>query len=447
MTQILLLGAGRSAPYAIEYLAQAAQREGWRLCVADRDETLLAQRQQQYPGILTQTLDLNADTLANALSPASIVVSLLPPDAHVSVAAQCVMQGKHFLSASYVSEGMQALHAEAVAKGVLLLNEIGLDPGIDHMSAMQLLDHIRQQGGHITAFYSYTGGLIAPQSVDNPWHYKFTWNPRNVVLAGQGGPARFRHQGLVKYLPYSSLFEYTQPIEVAGWGSFDGYANRDSLQYSELYGLQTADTLIRGTLRRRGFCQAWQVLLRTGLTDDTWQANYSPEQTYGEWLERFIHEGSPQEPLLTRWARQAEASPEAMEAVAWLGLHQNHPLGLSQGSPAQVLQQRLETLWQLHPEDLDLVVMQHKVVYQLQGQTWQQLSDFCLVGEPSPRTAMAKTVGLPLAMAAVRCLKGEFSIRGVQRPLQPEVYQPLLAELATQGIHFEEQPPQLLGFA
>ena len=271
---ILIIGAGRSSTSLISYLLDNATASGWTVHVGDMDVTLAQEKCGNHPNGAPFAFNALDDNIrAQHIEQADIVISMLPARFHHLVVRDCIRFRTHVITPSYVSQDLKDMEADINAAGITVLNEMGLDPGIDHMSAMQIIDEIREGGGTMTRFESFTGGLVAPESDNNPWGYKFTWNPRNVVLAGQGGAARFIQEGQYKYIPYHELFQRVKPIEVGAHGLFEGYANRDSLGYQEVYGLQGIPTLYRGTLRKAGFSEAWNVFVRLGMTDDSYQVS------------------------------------------------------------------------------------------------------------------------------------------------------------------------------
>lgn len=443
MKHILLLGAGRSAAALIEYLALHARKEHWKVTVADLDVEQVSRKLSEMglshqEGLHAFGLDVSDEQARRqAVQQSDIVLSLLPPHMHAKVAHDCVLLGRPMVTASYISAEIQALDAEAKRKGVLLLNEMGLDPGIDHMSAAKLLAQVRADGHHVDTFESFTGGLLAPESNDNPWGYKFTWNPRNVVLAGQGGPACFKQEGQLKYIPYTQLFRRTAPFEVPDYGTFEGYANRDSLKYVKAYGLQDTDTVIRGTLRQQGYCKAWDALLQLGLTDDSYVLEHSEHMSYADFIHTFLptQHGRPEDKL--RLCLQLDDA--TLERLLWLDLFSKEKIGLSRATPAQVLQKRLEQKWALGPKDRDLIVMVHQLVLHRKEHRQTLKSYMTLEGTDTLQTAMAKTVGLPMGIAARLILAGEVSLKGVQIPIDRQLYEPVLQELETMGIGFKEE--------
>jgi saccharopine dehydrogenase (NADP+, L-glutamate forming) len=406
------------------------------------DETLAASKTANHPAGSAFRFDINdAAQREKEVAGAALVVSMLPAFMHGAVARECVKLGRHLVTASYVSDEMRALDADAKKAGVILLNECGLDPGIDHMSAMKVIDSVRAKGGKMNAFYSYCGGLVAPESNDNPWGYKFSWNPRNVILAGQA-TAQYIENGKYKYLPYNRLFSSAETIHVDGWGDYDAYANRDSLSYRAVYGLEQIPTMLRGTLRMPGFCKAWNVFVQLGLTDDTWKIHDANQLSYAELVDAFLPKGlgSLEERLATFLGIKKDDAILGM--VAWTGILSTEKIPLKEASPAQILQELLERKWVLRPGDKDLVVMQHRFEYELGGKRHRVLSSLVVKGEDQQHTAMAKTVGLPAAIAIKMILSGTMKRTGVCVPVTADIYEPVLAELEQYGIYFTEKDEQ-----
>lgn len=443
MQNVLIIGAGRSSVYLIEYLVKRAAQTQRVITVADADPDAARALLGTDIGCEIVPLDANdAEARAALIEKSDLVISMLPAFMHVDVAKDCILLKKHLVTPSYISKEMRALEPEVKAAGLIFLNELGVDPGIDHMSAMRMLDEARHRGAEVTWFESFTGGLVAPESDDNPWNYKFTWNPRNVVLAGQGGAVKFKHNNRFKYIPYQKLFRRTEIIEVPGYGRFEGYANRDSLNYRELYGLQNVPTIYRGTLRRVGFCRAWNIFVQMGMTDDAYVMADSADITHREFTNSFLaYNASDSVELKLMHYMKLDQDSEIIDKLKWIGIFDDEPVGLGRdATPAQILQRILEKKWSLRPEDKDMIVMWHKMHTREQGASSERefQSSLAVIGEPRPRTAMAKTVGLPVAMAAELILTGKFSKPGVHLPVIPELYNPLLKALEGHGIAFNE---------
>jgi saccharopine dehydrogenase-like NADP-dependent oxidoreductase len=360
-----------------------------------------------------------------------LVISMLPAFMHPTVAKLCLKHYKHLITPSYVSPEMMAMNDEASEKGLIFINELGVDPGIDHMSAMQIIDDLRAKGASIQGFYSLCGGLIAPKSDNNPWKYKVTWNPRNIVLAGAGGLAHFREESREKLIPYGRLYRELMTIDIPGYGSFDGYANRDSMAYEKLYNLEGIQTLYRGTLRRPGFCQAWSHLVNWGMTDDQKVMNWDG-MSMMDFTQTFLPRDS------AKWIQET-VSKEELFKLQWLGLWDITPVPIEKGTPAQVIQKLIEERWELSPNDCDMLVMCHLFDYELEGKKYRLQSHMVMEGEDGSKTAMSATVGLPMAMSVPYILNGLWEDRGVVIPVRRHIYQSLLAELKTKGIQFHEQ--------
>lgn len=439
MANILILGSGRSSSALIHYLLVQAPRHEWTITVGDISERSALEAISGFSHGEAVLFDIRDEKqCAEIINRADIVISLLPPPFHPVVATHCLARKKHLLTASYVSDEMAAFHSGAVANNLLFLNECGLDPGIDHMSAMHVIDRIRADGGKLIGFESFTGGLLDPASdPDNPWKYKFTWNPRNVVMAGQG-TAKYLQDGQFKYIPYQQLFRRTTPVNVPGAGKFEGYANRDSLRYISTYGLHGIKTMLRGTLRYSGFCEAWNMLVQLGCCDDSYPMERVEGMTHLGFITSFLDERVPGTDLVKKILDQAGGgSTDAINKLQWSGLFSNELVGLTEGSPARILEHILSKKWKLVPSDRDLVVMQHKFVFEKAGETRTILSNLVSRGD-HVQTAMARTVGLPLAIATRLLATGRIHARGVVIPVTPEFYEPILRELDDLGIRLEE---------
>lgn len=439
MRNILVLGAGRSSSSLIAYLLDHAQQGQWQVTVGDFSEHAAREKAGTHPNGKAISFDIhNREASAASIAAADIVVSLLPAHLHSLVAVLCLQFKKHLLNASYVSEEMKGFHQDALSKGLLFLNECGLDPGIDHMSAMQVIDKIRDSGGKLVSFESFTGGLIAPETdPGNPWRYKFTWNPRNVVTAGQS-TAKYLHEGKYKYIPYQQLFKRITPVTVPGYGDYEGYANRDSLKYLDTYQLSDLQTMLRGTLRNKGFCSAWDILVQLGCCEDTYEMEGVQTMTHRSFIDSFLPDNSGQSEEKIRSVFGLAANGTEIKNLKWSGLFTEELVGLSKGTPAQILEHILNKKWKLSPEDKDQIVMWHRFVYEQEQKTKEIQASLVATGTDSVYTAMAKTVGLPLAISAKLVLEGKIKTRGVVVPTCKEIYDPVLAELKRSGIELHE---------
>lgn len=449
MRTILIIGAGRSASSLIQYLLAKSEKEQLHLIIGDLSLELAQKKTNNHPNATPIALDIfNAQQRQEAIQKATIVISMLPAHLHIEVAKDCVLFQKNMVTASYISEAMQALDAEVKAKGLIFMNEIGLDPGIDHMSAMKVIDEIKEKGGKILLFESFCGGLVAPESDTNIWNYKFTWAPRNVVLAGQGGAAKFIQEGAYKYIPYCNLFRRTEFLEVEGYGRFEAYSNRDSLKYRSVYGLDDVLTLYRGTIRRVGFSKAWNMFVQLGMTDDSYIMEGSEAMTYRQFVNSFLpYHPTDSVELKMRHILKIDQDDIMWDKLVELDLFsRSKKVGLKNATPAQILEKILSDSWTLQPEDKDMIVMYHKFGYELNGVTSQIDSKMVCIGDDQMYTAMAKTVGLPVAMAALLILNGKIQTSGVQLPIQKEVYEPILKELESYGVVFNEQAMPYMGY-
>lgn len=469
MKNILLFGAGKSATVLIQYLLRQCDQHGWQLTVVDANKEMAAQKLGNHVRGRAQAFDVTTplDRMA-AIAEADLVISLLPPSLHLLVAKDCVAAGKNLLTASYIDAGIEALRPQVEAKGLLFLCEMGLDPGIDHMSAKKLLDNIAARGGKVTSFYSHCGGLVGPRSDDNPWHYKISWNPRNVVMAGKDG-AIFRKDGQTVQWPYEQLFAEERPVKIAG-NDYCWYPNRDSLRYIPIYGMEQCATFIRTTLRHPDFIFGWKHLIELGLTDtetmyDTdgmslqqfFQQHFQRVH-FDQWLQtKLVHHLAAQDKILEEGSfsnneMQANAVEVAervqqvlyrsgllLDQLSWLGIKDGQTM-INKGrcSAADVLQLVLEQKLALQPGDRDLVVMQHEIIYELDGQQHKVTSALTLEGKDDAHTAMAATVGLPLGVAATLMLQGKLPLTGLHIPVIPEIYEPVLSILEQEGILFRE---------
>ena len=449
MRNILIIGAGRSASSLIKYLLEKSTQENLHITIGDLSLELAQRKTNNHPNAKPIALDINnVEQRQSEIQKADIVISMLPAHMHIDVAKDCVKFKKNMVTASYISDAMQALDEEVKANGLVFMNEIGLDPGIDHMSAMKVIDEIRSKGGKMILFESFCGGLVAPESDNNLWNYKFTWAPRNVVLAGQGGAAKFIQEGKYKYIPYHKLFRRTEFLEVEGYGKFEGYANRDSLKYRSVYGLDDILTLYRGTIRRVGYSKAWNMFVQLGMTDDTYPMENSETMSYRDFINSFLpYHPTDSVEIKTRLQLGIEQDDIMWDKLLELDLfNANKIVGLKNATPAQILEHILSQSWSLQPEDKDMIVMYHKFGYEINGEKKQIDSKMVCIGDDQTYTAMAKTVGLPVAMATIQILNGKIKTPGVQLPIQKEVYEPIIKELEEFGVIFKETEMPYIGY-
>ena len=441
MRNILIIGAGRSASSLIQYLLDKSVDENLHLTIGDISLELAKRKTNSHCNATAIAIDIfDENQRKTEIQKADIVISMLPAHLHIEVAKDCISYKKHLVTASYISEAMQNLDAAAKENNLVFMNEIGLDPGIDHMSAMKIIDEIRNKGGKMILFESFCGGLVAPESDSNLWNYKFTWAPRNVVLAGQGGAAKFIQEGTYKYIPYQKVFSRTEFMEVEGYGRFEAYANRDSLKYRSVYGLDDILTLYRGTLRRVGFSKAWNMFVQLGMTDDSYIMDDSETMNYRQFTNSFLpYHPTDSVEIKLRLNLKIDQDDVMWDKLVELDLfNPNKIVGLKNATPAQILEKILCDSWTLQHDDKDMIVMYHKFGYEINGVKKQIDSKMVCVGEDQTYTAMAKTVGLPVAIATLQILNGKITTPGVQLPITKEVYSPILAELETLGVVFKE---------
>jgi saccharopine dehydrogenase-like NADP-dependent oxidoreductase len=403
------------------------------------------------PHASSGALDIQDEqALTEEIKGCQLVISMVPAHMHLPVAKMCLKFGAHLVTASYATPEMHEFNSDAQREGLVFLNECGLDPGIDHMSAMKLLDAIRSDGGKVVLFESFTGGLLSPSSEEgNPWRYKFTWNPRNVVLAGQGGAVKFIQEGKYKYIPPHMVFRRTEFMNVEGFGKFEGIANRDSLKYREVYGLENVETLYRGTLRRPGFARAWDSFVKLGMTDDSYQIANTHLLSFREFTNLFLAY-NPQDSveLKLKYYLGIPQDSDLMDKLVWAGLFSSRMFPFESGSPAQCLEYILRQVWTLEESDKDLIVMYHKIGWEKNGgERFMVESSMGVEGQSATQTAMAATVGLPLAIAARLILEGKIESTGVQLPMTAQWYGPILEELSLDfGVQFYEKSVPYSGY-
>lgn len=440
--RILVLGAGQSAPYLIKYLLERAVAHDWEVVVADRDEDLAEARIGGHPKGRAVYIDATDDVMLRALiEKAKVVVNFLAPAFQFPVAKLCLELGRHMVSASYQDPRTAELHAAAEASGVTILCEIGLDPGLDHMSAMKLIHGLQEDGAVITSFASYGSGVPEPESCNNPYNYAITWNPRNVVMAGHAG-AQYLIDGRMKVVPYPDIFHRTWPYDVPGVGRMEAYPNRDSLAYQSIYGLVHARTLIRGTLRYPGFCEDWYPIARLGLPNETLRIPHLSERTWAELIEMFLPPGETRD-LRLRMARHVGISPSGgiMKNLEGLGIFENVPTCAKGDTAAAALIELLQQKLRLPPGGRDMVVLSHDLTVTYPEQNDRQArvkSTMIHKGEPDGMTAMAMTVGLPAGIGARLLMTNAFPRAGSYIPTDPAIYGPMLRELEEAGLSFEE---------
>ena len=448
MKNILIIGAGKSSSSLIKFLLDKSDAENLRILIGDlstKNATKIINNHKNAKAIVFDVF--NEQQRETEIEKSDLVISMLPARFHIEVAKSCIKFKKHLVTASYISKEIKALDKAAKENGLVFMNEIGLDPGLDHMSAMQILDRIREKNAKMLLFESFCGGLVAPESDTNLWNYKFTWNPRNVVLAGQGGAAMFIQESTYKYIPYHKLFRRTEFLKVDN-KKFEAYANRDSLKYRSVYGLDEIPTMYRGTIRKVGFSRAWNIFVQLGMTDDSYTIENSENMSYRDFVNLFLaYSPSDSVELKLRSYLKIDQDDIMWEKLIELDLfNPKKKIEISNATPAQALQKILEDSWTLQENDKDMIVMQHLFGFEIDGKKHQIESSLIVEGENQTYTAMAKTVGLPMAIAALNILNGGIKTPGVQIPISKEVYEPILNELENYGIKFTEKEVPYLGY-
>ena len=429
---ILIIGAGKSATVLIQYLRQKAVENDWYILLADGDEVTAKNKWNNAPNGTALGVNIeNEIDRQNLVQKADIVVSMLPAQLHFLVAKDCLHFEKPLFTASYVDDNMRSIAAEIASKKLLFLCEMGLDPGIDHMSAMAIIDKIHEKGGKITSFKSHCGGLVAPESDNNPWHYKISWNPRNIILAGKAG-AIYLEKGTTVTKQYSEIFDQAPVVDLYGIGHLAYYPNRNSLSYIDTYQLHGLKDFVRTTLRYPAFCTGWNAIVQLHLTDET-VVDLAPNTTIKNWFEGHIQQNDLGQ-ILEKFTQDAAIK----EQLEFIGLYDAIPIPAQFNSNASILQWLLEGKWNLEATDKDLVVMLHEIEYSIGTRQFKLDSSMVLTGDDAINTAMATTVGLPLAMGVCAYLKGEIKMTGLHIPIDARIYQPILKSLAAEGIVFQE---------
>ena len=430
--QILVIGAGKSATVLIDFLQKKLVENNWYMVLADADAHLAAKKWKNAPNGHSVGIDILQEKDRKALiQKADLVISMLPAFLHFEVAKDCLSLGKALFTASYVDESMRSISQEIKQQGLLFLCEMGLDPGIDHMSAMELIDRIKAKNGKITGFKSHCGGLIAPESDNNPWHYKISWNPRNIILAGKAG-AIYLEDGATVTKNYTAIFDQTPVVDLPGIGHLAYYPNRNSLSYIDTYHLHGVNNFVRTTLRYPAFCTGWNAIVQLNLTDET-VIELAPNTTIKNWFDAHIQQNGL-EKILEKFTQDASIKDQ----LEFIGLYASTIIPAEFNSNASILQWLLEGKWKLEPTDKDLVVMLHEIEYSIGTRKFKLDSSLVLTGEDAINTAMATTVGLPLAMGVCAYLKGEIKMTGLHIPIDARIYKPILKSLAEEGIVFQE---------
>lgn len=445
MNSILIFGAGKSATSLIQYLGKCSDEKHWNLVVCDADLPLAQSKITGSKTAKATSIDVGNETQRKALiQQADVIISMLPPHLHFLVAKDCVECSKHLLTASYIDAQIKSLEEELTKKKLLFLCEMGLDPGVDHMSAMKIIHKIQTAGGEIISFKSHCGGLVAPENDDNPWHYKITWNPGNIVMAGSSG-AVYRNNGATVTVPYQEVFSNCSEVNVPGLFPLAWYPNRDSLSYINNYGLSDVGTFIRTTLRFSSFCRGWNKIVNMGFTSLHDLDEIKDCKTYAEWFRKKINNSSYSASFKNEPGnRNVEFfDDEFLQQIDYLGIRDEAPIGFTFTSSAYIIQRLLETKLGIHSHEKDMIVMVHEIGYTLNGENKMIVSSLIVKGTDQIHTAMAKTVGLPLGIAAKLIMEEKIKLTGLHIPTLPEMYEPVLEELEQYSIKFNEEMSSL----
>ncbi len=439
MKKVLVLGAGLVAGPLVRYLLNVDE---FTVTVAsrtvDKANALIGNADN---GVALSLNVKDEDALDALVAQHDLSISLLPYVYHPVVARLCVKHKKQMVTTSYVKPEMQALDAEAKAAGVILLNEIGVDPGIDHMSAMEVIHKIADRGGKLVSFTSNTGGLPAPEANDNPFGYKFSWAPRGVVLAGKN-PAKYLKDGQVVDVPGPELFSHHWACPIVGFGELEVYPNRDSMPYIQTYGIPTVTSMFRGTLRYPGWCDTLKKIVDLGLLDEVERDDITG-LSYPQLLARLIQSNGVNLKADVANFLGIAMDSDPMVRMAWLGLFSDELIPAADNTYLDVLASRMLKKMGYAPGERDMLVMQHEFVAEYSNRTEKTTATMIDYGIPGGDSSMSRLVGLPAAIAARMVLQGEINVTGVHVPMIPEIYQPVLAELATMGISFHETIEEL----
>ncbi len=435
MKNILVIGAGRTSSSLINYLFDRSAEFGWLITIADQSLELAEQKAANHPNAKAIQFNvMDSEQRSLFIGKADIVISLLPETLHIHLVKDCIKHRVNLVTASYISPQMAAFSDEATRAGLVFLSEMGLDPGIDHMETMKLLSKVKTKGGNLISLKSFGGGLVAPESDDNPWGYKITWNPMNVVMAGMAS-ARYVKDEKLKIVPYNRLFRDVHLVEVPGLGKFESYPNRDSIKYRRIYNIPRIPNVFRGSIRKIGFCKAWNALVQIGLTDNRYLVPDSNKFKYSEWLSFYLDKknGISVKQALVDFLKESEDG-DVLKKIEWLGLLSDEKIMLTDVSPAEILLDLLKKKWKFTERDKDMVILQTEVEYEIENKVEKIISSLIVYGNPGYNTAMAATVGLPLGIGAKLILNNKIKEKGVIIPIHADIYKPALKELADLGI-------------
>ncbi|MBE0571308.1 MAG: saccharopine dehydrogenase NADP-binding domain-containing protein [Ignavibacteriaceae bacterium] len=444
MKNILVIGAGRTSTFLIDYLVKKAPVNDWFITVADQSLELALSKANNHPRTKAIQFDIFNDKARSAqIAKVDIVASLLPETLHIHLIKDCLLNKVHLVTASYVSSQMAAYDEQAKDAGLIFLNEMGLDPGIDHMDTLRLINRIKHSGGELISLRSFGGGLVSPESDDNPWGYKITWNPMNVVSAGMAS-ARYVKDGKLKIVPYNRLFLDVHLVEIPGYGKLEAYPNRDSIKYRRIYNVPRIPNVFRGSLRKPGFCKAWNALVQIGLTDNRYTVPDADRLSYHEWLSFYLNKknSSSTKKALAHFLDEP-VDGKLIKKIEWLGLLTDEKIELKDATPAEILLDLLQKKWKFTEKDKDMVILHTEVEYLIDESCKKITSTLLLQGKENFNTAMSVAVGLPMGVGVNLILSKKISERGVIIPIYPDIYKPALKELAELGISFKEENTRL----
>ena len=448
MKNILILGAGQSAPYLISYLLNEAKKNNWFVTVADRDGNLAKAAVNGHSHGNGIEFDVNdAEKRHELIKKCDLIVNFLTPTFQYLIALDCLRFSKHVITASYENPRVAELDADAKKCGVLILNEMGLDPGIDHMSAMAIITGIREKGGTIASFISYGSGIPAPEVQSNPFNYCITWNASNVVTAGDAG-AQYLEDGKIKLVPHHKVFDRTWDVNIENLGTFEAYPNRDSLHFQKVFNLNKVNTMIRGTLRYPGWSETWNQIVKLGLYLNSLTLPDLSNSTYREFTEMFLPLNVSGPKLEARIANYLNISPTGtiMKKLIWLGLFSDEKIGQNFQTPMHVMTDLIKKKLPLPEGQRDMVILHHDIIadYGENRKRERTISTLVDYGDPKAKfTAIAKTVGAPAAIAAKLVLTGKLNLTGCHIPTHTDIYPTVLEELKTLGIEFVEKTEAL----
>ncbi|MCF8242940.1 MAG: saccharopine dehydrogenase NADP-binding domain-containing protein [Melioribacteraceae bacterium] len=450
MKNVLILGAGQSTPFLITFMLKEAEKNDWYVTVCDRDYEMAAMRINGHPRGNAVEFDVNDAILRQTqIQNSDIVINLLAPVFQYTVAVDCIQYEKPCITASYEDNRMRDLNKDALRKNILILNEMGLDPGIDHMSAMKMIDEVRDNGGIIRSFCSYGSGLPAPNVESNPLRYCITWNPRNIAMAGEKG-AQYMENDNIKVVPHHEVFRRTWQVDVDDVGTFEAYPNRDSLVYLDTFSLKHAHTMIRGTLRYPGWSETWLQIIKLGMPNENMRIPNLNKKTFAEFTEMFVPLNANGTKLSQRVANYLGISPtgKITENLRWLGLFSDEKIPGNPQTAADVLIDLLQQKLPLPKGAHDMVALIHELEVEYPEKNEKEIitSTFVEYGDGNGITAIAKTVGMPAAIAAKLILQGELPLTGCHIPIHPTIYTRVLDELKTEGLKFIETKKKLNGF-